>query len=183
MTELMYQTAPYPKILAALVEELRYRPGWRFALQEEDRDQGSKGLTFSVVALGYNSYHVDRGEVYRVKHDFPVPPAAFNAQSWRRWLLDCLIKVETHEACEFFMIDGDRPYAPHHGPGHDPYVVFELGTDEEARTSFRGEVKDHGPCRDCGQPFDAEIHRWWGRPDRGAWALPEGHPFVKESGA
>lgn len=26
-------------------------------------------------------------------------------------------------------------------PGNDPYIVFEQGTDEDVRTSFRGEVK------------------------------------------
>lgn len=137
----MRQTAPYPTTLAKLVEQLAYRPGWTFALQETDRGQGSEGLTFVITSLGYNSYHPDRGETYRVFHYFPVPPAAYNEQSWRRWLLDRLIEVETHEACEFFQIAGERPYAPHHGPGNDPYIVFEHGTDLDRRTSFRGEVK------------------------------------------
>jgi hypothetical protein len=70
-----------------------------------------------------------------------VPAATYNERSWRRWLLDRLLKVETHEACEFFQLDGERPYAPHHGPGWDPYMVIEHGSDEDARTSFRGEVK------------------------------------------
>lgn len=39
---------------------------------------------------------------------------------------------------EFFVIDGERPYAPNHGPGHDPYTIRETSTDEERRTSFRG---------------------------------------------
>ena len=52
-----------------------------------------------------------------------------------------ITEVERHEACEFFQIDGERPYAPHHGPGNDPYIVFDHGTDEDVRTSFRGEVK------------------------------------------
>lgn len=138
----MRQEAPHPVMLASLVEKLAYRPGWTFVLGDLDRGQGSKGLTLVVTSVGYDSYHPDRGETYRVRHYFPVPPAAFNEQSWRRWLLDRLIEIETHEACEFFALDGERPYAPHHGPGNDPYVVFEVGTDEERRTSFRGDVKD-----------------------------------------
>jgi hypothetical protein len=93
------------------------------------------------VSLGYDTYHPDRGETYRVQHYFPVPPAAYDERSWRRWLLERLIEVERHEACEFFQIDGRRPYAPHHGPGNDPYIVFDHGTDEDMRTSFRGDVK------------------------------------------
>lgn len=145
----MSQEAPWPFVLEKLVLRLRYRPGYRFALQHMDRDQGSIGLTFVVRSVGYNSYHPDRGQTYRVEHRFPVPPAAFNEQSWRRWLLDRLIELEVHEACEFFQLtDGEtddpekneRPYAPHHGPGNDPYVIFEHGTEEAARTSFRGEL-------------------------------------------
>lgn len=137
----MKQEAPDPTVLHELVNALSYRPGWAFTLADTDRGQGSVGLTFIVQSLGYDSYHTDRGETYRVRHYFPVPPAAFNEQSWRRWLLDRIVEIETHEACEFFAIDGERPYAPHHGPGNDPYIIFEHGTDEAARTSFRGEVK------------------------------------------
>jgi hypothetical protein len=34
----------------------------------------------------------------------------------------------------------DRSFAPSHGPGNDPYLVREIGTDLDQRTSFRGEV-------------------------------------------
>ena len=138
--ETMAQEAPYPAALEELVQKLEYRPGFRFALQDLDRGQGSAGLTFVVTSQGYDSYHPEKGETYRVRHYFPVPPAAYNEQSWRRWLLDRLIELEVHEACEFSVVDGERPYAPHHGPGHDPYVIFEHGTDEDRRTRYTGEV-------------------------------------------
>jgi hypothetical protein len=136
------QTAPYPIDLEILISELTYRPGWQFEITDIDRGQGSKGLTFIVTSCGYNSYHVDRGEIYRVNHFFPVPPAAYNERSWCRWLLDRLLEVESHECCEFFQIGNTRPYAPHHGPGNDPYIIFEHGTDEDARTSFTGKIND-----------------------------------------
>lgn len=135
------QTAPYPDALEQLVDQLEYRPHWRFSLTDVDRGQGSKGLTFTVVSVGYDSYHPDRGETYGVRHYFPVPPAAYNEENWKRWLLDRLIEVETHEACEFFQVGGDRPFAPHHGPGNDPYTIFHHGSDLDRRTSFRGDVK------------------------------------------
>lgn len=136
------QQAPFPDDLAEMVVGLQYRPGWQFWLGHMDRGQGSIGLTFDVVTLGYNSYHPDLGESYSVHHLMPVPPAAYNRVSWRRWLLDMCILVDRHEACEFFAIDGVKPYAPNHGPGFDPYIVFELTTDEDRRTSFRGIVKE-----------------------------------------
>lgn len=161
------QVAPYPNDLENLVEHLRYRPGWRVALRDIVRDPASShgaeasGLTFIVTTLGYNSYHPERGETYRVNHYFPVPAATYNRASWQRWLLDCILKVESHEACEFFALEYDegvpegapddasglvvrRPYAPTHGPGDDPYVIHEYGTDTQRRTRFTGEVSDAG---------------------------------------
>lgn len=140
----MYQTAPYPEILAELIAKAKYRPNWRLTLDDIDRGQGSKGLTFIVRTLGYDTYDIAAGEHYGVLHYFPVPPAAFNAESWKRWMLDCLIAVETHEACEFLVIDGTRPFAPHHGPGWDPYIVLHHGSDVDARTDFRGDVQATG---------------------------------------
>lgn len=106
-----------------------------------DRGQGSKGLTLCITTRGVDSYHPERGETYRVRHYMPVPPAAYNEKSWRRWLLEQILLVERHEACEFFKIDGIRPYAPLHGPGNDPYIIFERSTTEEIRTRYTGEKR------------------------------------------
>jgi hypothetical protein len=134
------QEAPFPEALKTLVDNLEYRPGWKISLVDRDRGQGSIGLTLQIITLGYDSYHPENGENYRVQHFMPVPPAAYNETSWRRWLLDQILLVERHEACEFFKIGGKRPYAPHHGPGNDPYIVFDRGNDEDARTMYTGPV-------------------------------------------
>lgn len=34
----------------------------------------------------------------------------------------------------------ERPFAPNHGPGRDPYTIVEYADDVDRRTSFRGEV-------------------------------------------
>jgi hypothetical protein len=134
------QKAPYPESLKAMVDQLEYRPGWRFSLEYIDRGQGSEGLTLVIVTKGLDSYHPECGETYRVRHYMTVPPASFNEQSWRRWLLEQLLLVERHECCEFFKIGGKRPFKPHHGPGNDPYIIFEYGSDIDARTMYTGEV-------------------------------------------
>lgn len=133
------QTAPFPHELYDIIIATEYRPGWHFMLQYEDRGQGSEGLTLSIFSLGYDTYHPDRSETYRVVHYFPVPPAAFDRRAWERWLLDCLIEVETHECCEFLQIGGARPFAPNHGQGRNPYSVIEVGRVEDAETRFTGE--------------------------------------------
>lgn len=143
MTSDMRQTAPYPELLASLVNRCTYRRGWRVELRDMDRDQGSIGLTLIITTNTVNSYNHD--EPMRVNHLFIVPAAAYDERSWRRWLFERFVDVETHEAMEFFTIDLDKPFAPSHGPGNDPYLVREIGTDTDRRTSFRGEVKaDNG---------------------------------------
>jgi hypothetical protein len=141
------QEAPDPEPLKYLVDRLRYRPGWTFELADIDRGQGSAGLTLIITTRGYDSYHPERGGNYRVNHYMPVPPAAFDARSWQRWLFDQFLLVERHEAMEFFAIRDSpgsehavRPYAPSHGPGNDPYLVREFGTGVDRRTSFRGDI-------------------------------------------
>lgn len=133
----MRQEAPYPRILAKLVGGLTYKAGWTFRLVDLDRG-GSKGLTLVINITGPDSYHPER--TISVHHYMPVPPAAYDERSWRRWLFEQVLLVERHEACEFFQIGGDRPYAPSHGPGNDPYLVREIGTDADRRTSFLGDL-------------------------------------------
>lgn len=136
---------------------------------DQASDELAGGLTLDIVTWGYDSYHrpdrptwpghrfwtsttcADCGEAwpckrdpYRVHHYRIVPAATFNRESWQRWLFDQVLEVERHEAMEFFDIDGSVPYAPNHGPGHDPYVVRELATSEERATSYKGKVKASG---------------------------------------
>ena len=134
------QRAPYPNALQKLVDKLKYREGWSFRLSWMDRGQGSKGLTLRIQILAVDTY--DPEKEIRVNHLMLVPPAAFNEASWRRWLLDQILLVERHEACEFFQIDGQRPYAPHHGFGEDPYIIWDRGTDQDARTSYLNERRE-----------------------------------------
>lgn len=152
----MSQTAPYPAELASLVQRLRYRGhlGWEVWLEDDlQRDKPgrhageSRGMTLMVRRRGPDSYHHDR--TIAVNHYFAVPPATYNLASWQRWLFDRLGDVDTHERMEDFALippdsDGgdlaERPYAPQHGPGNDPYRVCEYASDTDRRISFRGEL-------------------------------------------
>ena len=125
----MRQAAPYPDELASLVSGLAYKEHWRTWLREMDRGQGSQGLTLVIQRYGPDSYNP--GRILPVNHYMPVPPASYNRRSWQRWLFDQFLLVEQHEAAEFFVIDGHRPYAPLHGPGNDPYLIAEEGDAEE----------------------------------------------------
>lgn len=142
----MTQAAPYPEILADLVKRLSYREhmGWRVWLEDDcQRDKPgrhsgeSRGMTLIVQRRGPDTY--DHGSIMIVNHYFPVPPATFGEQSWMRWLFDTLGKVDDHERMEDFVVAGERPYAPVHKPGADPYIVHELSTWADVDTDFRGQ--------------------------------------------
>lgn len=140
------QYAPYPVELEELVNSCEHEDGWTFYLQNLDRDEVDGkvvggGLTLVIVPLTTNSYHPEAGRTYRVNHYFIVPAATYDRRAWRRWLFDRIIDVHIHEAMEFFQVDGERPYAPSHGPGNDPYMIREVGTDTDQKTSFLGVVK------------------------------------------
>jgi hypothetical protein len=151
---LMHQVAPYPDALARLVKCLRYRQhlGWEVRLEDDlQRDKPgrhsgeARGLTLVVTRCGPDSYHHDR--TIAVNHYFAVPAATYNLASWQRWLLDRLGDVDTHERMEDFVVADSpgsehavRPFAPNHGPGCDPYRIVEYATEEDRRTSFRGEL-------------------------------------------
>ena len=160
------QIAPWPIELEEAVLEFRYKPGWMFRLisdlardfEPEDHDHEGPaighGTTLDIISLTYNSYRdyeAHQPPDYRVHHYKIVPPATFKRNAWERWILDQCIEIEIHEACEFArFVEGQyptgddivrRPFAPLHGPGENPYVIHEYSTDEQRRTSFRGELK------------------------------------------
>lgn len=159
MAEGMTQYAPFPTELADLVANLRYRPGWTFSLEDIERDRpgehsGAAGGLTLVGLTGTWTWPEDGERTYEGAMDayhpelarpvyfyFPVPAATFDRQSWQRWLFDRIMDVERHEAMEYFQVGDGRPFSPNHGPGRDPYQIWDYATDEQRRTSFRGEVK------------------------------------------
>lgn len=120
-----------PPGLDELVSSISYKPGWKFGLSHTLDEDGSGGLRFEVTSDTENS--LDPSKRIRVLHAFLVPAASYNRDTWAAWLFDRVRDVETHEAGEFFQIDGYREFAPHHANGEDPYRVWHVGDHETAR--------------------------------------------------
>jgi hypothetical protein len=121
-------------ILADLVERVSCKPGWFFRLQAED--EPSRVLVITVY--GNDSYSPEQG--LRVAHSFPVPIATYNEKTWRRWIFEMCRRVENHELGEWFKIGEERPFAPLHGPGEDPYTVHEFRAQVDGQTLQDGSV-------------------------------------------
>lgn len=131
------QYGPWPDALEDLVKECKYRPGWTVDLRRVERDETCSGLTLDIITSTIDTYHPQRS--IQVHHYFPVPAASYGMESWRRWLFEQFLLVEKHECMEFFQIGNERPFAPTHAPGVDPYTVFEPADDTKRKTDFRGE--------------------------------------------
>lgn len=119
-------------VLAALVPRITYKPGWTFELKEISRGQGSEGLTLCIGATVKNSFGDD---LVGILHLMPVIPAAYDEDTWKRWILDQILLVEQHECMEFYRIDGEQPFFPEHGPGRSPYSIAEIKSREQAHAA------------------------------------------------
>lgn len=111
-------------ILLDLVPKVTYKPGWTIDVKYEKDSDGSGGWTLSIISYTDNSLHP--GSKIRVEHPFLIPAASYNRDTWAAWIYDRLRDVETHEAGEFFRINGVREFAPHHSNGENPYLVWHV---------------------------------------------------------
>ena len=114
-------------VLADVVAHITYKPGWEITVTHQEVTGehlgGGHGLYLGVGWTAENScFPGSFGTPY---HVFAVPPASYNRETWERWVLDCLIECERHEAMEFFKVDGKAPFFPAHGMmnGHSPYTI------------------------------------------------------------
>lgn len=110
-------------VLERVLEEIQYKrdepPGHRFRLT---RDDESNYAMLSIFTYNKNTYR--NGQMRHTRHEFLVPVATYNADTWLRWVFDKIVAIETHETAEWFFYKGTRVYAPHHGNGEDPYVQW-----------------------------------------------------------
>jgi len=129
-----------------VVSSLRYKPGWSFRLVHgPSMNYGVTGTiadaTGCVTSAGSPAFFAQSGEtvllaitltspdsdeprrMISVTHHLTVPP--YEVMPWKRWVLEQILLVERHEACEFYQIGGDRPFYPDHGPGANPYQLRE----------------------------------------------------------
>jgi hypothetical protein len=121
----MSHVAPYPDALEDVLARLQFaQPGWTFELRECEKHAGARGLTLVISIETTDAYHP--GEPYTVTHYLSVPPASHDFRNWARWVLEMILLVQRHEAMEAFVIDGERPFAPGHGGGHDPYYPVTI---------------------------------------------------------
>lgn len=106
--------------LEACLANLSYTDGSRFSLERNDE---SNWACLVILVHAPNSYREDRADRF-TRHEFLVPQATYDYENWRRWVFDRVCSIAHHEVCEWFKDADERVFAPHHGNGEDPYVVW-----------------------------------------------------------
>lgn len=101
-----------PPLVLRLLENFEYKEGWTFAASA-----GHLRIWVQTV----NSLKPENP--ISIVHDIPMShhlSMTTDMAVIEEWLLQQIIKVETHEACEFFTVAGKKPYFPDHD---NPYKV------------------------------------------------------------
>jgi hypothetical protein len=124
-------------ILEDLVSRAKCKPGWTFRVHLED---GARRLVITVPGL--DSSKPSKPRSLTVAHFFPVPATEFNEKSWRRWIFEQCRRLENHELGEWFRVGVERPFAPIHGPGEDPYTVHEFRSQVDQLTTQDGSIRE-----------------------------------------
>lgn len=117
----MEQTWDLLEVALGRIQYKRDMPpsGHRFRLI---RDDDANYAVLYIYTYNDNTYRPE--EKRHTRHEFVVPVATYNLPSWVRWVFDRIVSIELHETCEWFFVDGERIYAPHHGNGWDPYAFW-----------------------------------------------------------
>jgi hypothetical protein len=144
-------------ILREVIRRARCKPGWHFHLVESEED----GLRLRIQDTQcLDTYSPEPHRPMVLNHYFPVPTATYNVETWVAWVFECCLKVEQHELGEWFrdMVTGQRPFAPLHGPGEDPYRVHQHRPDlAQARLTTQDGSMRQDPDN---QPLPLDQIRW-----------------------
>jgi hypothetical protein len=99
------------------IDGLGYKPGWRF------RRGGPNNRYLCVYAHTPDSWRPWRMRF--TQHQFEIPDGL---DDWPAWVLERLLEIERHEACEFLQVDGRRPFYPNHQDEGSPYELVDRRT-------------------------------------------------------
>lgn len=142
-----------PKELVDMVKTLKYKEGWSFGVEGpylvvrivcEDstgripKDDSQLDVDpFFSRCFGFQDIFMLRQRPHYIVHTIEIPRAlnymVDSIRDIRRWLMDTIIRIETHEACEFFKLPMETGgyYAPFfpHSEDHGVYAVVDKTPD------------------------------------------------------
>lgn len=105
-----------PVVPAAFIASVTYKPGWSLKVG------GPLGQYVCIFATTPDSNNPTSDRC--TQHMFKIPDG-LDRRAFARWLFDCLLLCELHEAGEFFRVADLRPYMPHHQDEGNPYDLVD----------------------------------------------------------
>ncbi len=108
-----------------VIEQLTYKDGWIFSIFSHNSNTVSIfELRISLDVTASISLVSSKKTIQMlVNHPFSVPNYPMDDREAERWLLDCILLVEQHEACKHFRIGGDPLYYQNHGEDGSSYRI------------------------------------------------------------
>lgn len=122
--EQMWQTAPYPHDLVQAVDGVTYKD-WALNLDFYEREVGGEGLTLRIRLPAPDSRDPQGPAIFWI-HDFEVPARVLNNEAWQKWVFDCVMLAERHEAMEEFRVGGKQVFFPAHDFTSDMYETKHI---------------------------------------------------------
>lgn len=122
---LLWQAAAWPHLLENVVGRVTYK-NWSLNLGFYEREVGGEGLTLRIRFPAPDNCDPDDRVVFLV-HDFEVPARTFDNAEWQRWVFNCIVSAEQHEAMELFRVDDQQVFFPRHEATADLYHVVHVG--------------------------------------------------------
>lgn len=101
---------------ARLVEQITYKPGWSFKIG------GPLGRFLCIHARTPDS--LDPSRVRSTQHMFETPEG-LDPQGFHRWCFARVLDAERHEAGEWYRVNGQAPFWPHHQDEGSPHEHVE----------------------------------------------------------
>lgn len=97
----------------SFLRSVTYKDGWEFEVYGNPFD----GMYIQIRATVPNAYYIKGGEspeTVQLRINSPIPTVALEShRHLGDWILWRIIRVETHEAMEFFKVGGYMIYDPH----------------------------------------------------------------------
>lgn len=101
-----------PEQIQNILDRTKYKPGWNLESYQGRYEGPHLRIWSETIPDAFTPGAMARFDVHS-----PIPPMATEADLLE-WLLWRIIRIESHEAREFFQIDG-KPFADPHGPDAD----------------------------------------------------------------
>lgn len=98
------------------MSDFDYKPGWFFKI-------GGPLGRFLLINVDTPDSN-DPSRQRRTQHMFEIP-AFDTGRAFVRWVFDCVLLCEQHEAGEFFRVGAVRPFMPYHEDEGSPYELVE----------------------------------------------------------